>query len=156
MGQKIVGCKWIYKKKEGIPGTKDARYKARLVAKGFTQGEGIDYNEIFSPIVKHTSIRVLPAMAALYDLESEQLDVKTVFLHEAEYIVATEAVKEATWLKGLGTVMVEKISTIENPADVMTKHIPENKLKHCLDLIGINSVKEPINMMGKIVELDPL
>lgn len=36
-GQKIVECKWVYKKKDGIPGVEDARYKARLVAKGFTQ-----------------------------------------------------------------------------------------------------------------------
>ncbi|KAK3026189.1 hypothetical protein RJ639_042141 [Escallonia herrerae] len=44
---------------------------------------------------------------------------------KAEYIAATEATKEAIWLKGLGTVMVKKISTDENPADMMTKHITE-------------------------------
>lgn len=55
-GQKIVGCKWVYKKKDGIPGVEDARYKARLVAKGFTQREGIYFNEVFSPVVKHSSI----------------------------------------------------------------------------------------------------
>lgn len=41
-GQKIVGCKWVYKLKEGIPGVERARFKARLVAKCFTQREGID------------------------------------------------------------------------------------------------------------------
>ncbi|KAK3009128.1 hypothetical protein RJ639_013703 [Escallonia herrerae] len=60
----------------------DARYKERLVAKGFTQREGIDYIEIFSSVLKHTSIRVLLTMVALYDLELEQLDVKTAFLHD--------------------------------------------------------------------------
>ena len=73
--QKIVGCKWIYKKKDGI------RFKARLVAKGFTQRKGIDFNEVFSPVVKHSSIRVLLALVSLLDLELEQLDVKTAFLH---------------------------------------------------------------------------
>ncbi|KAK3017340.1 hypothetical protein RJ639_007521 [Escallonia herrerae] len=80
LSQKIVGCKWVYKK-EGIPEREDARYKARLVAKGFTQREGTNYNEIFFPVVKHTSIRVLLAMAALYDLELEQLDVNAALLH---------------------------------------------------------------------------
>jgi hypothetical protein len=80
-GDKTVGCKWIFKKKEGIPGVEDARFKARLVAKGYSQREGMDFNEVFSPVVRHSSIRVLLAMVALYDLELEQLDVKTAFLH---------------------------------------------------------------------------
>jgi len=46
-----------------------------------SQREGVDYNEIFSPVVRHTSIRVLLAMVAHQNLELEQLDVKTAFLH---------------------------------------------------------------------------
>ena len=80
-GKRAVGCKWVFKKKEGTPGKDDARFKARLVAKGFSQREGIDYNEVFSPVVKHSSIRVLLAMVAMSGLELEQLDVKTAFLH---------------------------------------------------------------------------
>ena len=55
-GKKIVGCKWIFKRKPGIPGVEPARYKARVVAKGFSQIEGVDYHEIFSLVVKHSSI----------------------------------------------------------------------------------------------------
>ncbi|CAL0304779.1 unnamed protein product [Lupinus luteus] len=80
-GKRPLRCKWIYKKKDGIPGVEDPRCKARLVVKGFNQKKGIDFNEIFSPVVRHTSIRVLLAFVALFDLELEQLDVKTAFLH---------------------------------------------------------------------------
>lgn len=52
-----------------------------LVAKGFSQKEEIDYNEIFSPMVKHVSIRLMLSIVVNKDYELEQLDVKTVFLH---------------------------------------------------------------------------
>ncbi|KAH9657090.1 hypothetical protein KPL70_022912 [Citrus sinensis] len=55
--------------------------KVRLVTKGFAEKEGIDYNEVFSPVVKHTSICILLALVAEYELELTQLDVKTAFLH---------------------------------------------------------------------------
>ena len=80
-GCKVVGCKWVFKKKLGIPGVEPERFKARLVAKGYTQREGVDFNEIFSPAVKHTSIGVLLALVSLWNLEIEQMDVKTTFLH---------------------------------------------------------------------------
>ncbi|KAK9076575.1 hypothetical protein SSX86_004909 [Deinandra increscens subsp. villosa] len=57
------------------------RFRARLVAKGYTQTAGIDYQEVFSSVVKHTSIRVMLSLVAVQDLELVQLDVKTAFLH---------------------------------------------------------------------------
>ena len=74
-GSRAIGCKWVFKVKD------DGRYKARLVAKGFSQRKGLEYDEIFSPVVRHTSIRILLAIVASHDLELEQLDVKTAFLH---------------------------------------------------------------------------
>ena len=57
------------------------RFKARLVAKGFSQIPGVDYNDVFSSVVKHSSIHTFFGIVAMRDLELEQLDVKTVFLH---------------------------------------------------------------------------
>ena len=49
--------------------------------KGFGQRKGIDFDEIFSPVVKMSSIRTVVGIAASMNLEVEQLDVKTAFLH---------------------------------------------------------------------------
>ncbi|KAG8473168.1 hypothetical protein CXB51_035114 [Gossypium anomalum] len=80
-GKKTVHCKWVFKKKEGTPGVEEPRYKARLVTKGYSQIPGVDFTDVFSPVVKHSSIRALLGIVAMHDLELEQLDVKTVFLH---------------------------------------------------------------------------
>ncbi|CAA7059582.1 unnamed protein product [Microthlaspi erraticum] len=79
--QRVIGSRWIYKYKLGIPGVEDPRFKARLVAKGYAQKEGVDYHEIFAPVVKHVSIRILLTIVEQEDLELEKLDVKTAFLH---------------------------------------------------------------------------
>ena len=57
------------------------RFKARLVVKGFGQRKVVDFDEIFSPVVKMSSIRTVLGIAASMNLEVEQLDVKTAFLH---------------------------------------------------------------------------
>ena len=98
-GKKEIGCKWVYAQKEGFPSKNDVRYKARLVAKGYAQMEGIDYNEVFSPVVKHSSIRILLALVAQFNMELVQMDVKTTFLHgdleEEIYITQPDGFKVA-------------------------------------------------------------
>ena len=78
-GKRALQNKWVYRLKEEDGGKK--RYKARLVVKGFAQKKGIDFDEIFSPVVKMTSIRTILSLVAVEDLHLEQLDVKTTFLH---------------------------------------------------------------------------
>jgi hypothetical protein len=71
--------KWFYRLKEEDGGKK--RYKDILVVKGFAQKKGIYFDEIFSPVVKITSIRIILSLVAVEDLHLEQSDVKTTFLH---------------------------------------------------------------------------
>nr|GEY30034.1 hypothetical protein [Tanacetum cinerariifolium] len=77
---KVVKCKWIYKKKTDMDG-KVHIYKARLVAKGCTQTYGVDYEETFSPVADIRAIRILIAIAAYYDYEIWQMDVKIAFFN---------------------------------------------------------------------------
>ena len=79
-GMKALKNKWVYKIKHDELSNRP-RYKARLVVKGFNQKKGIDFDEIFSPVVKMSSIWVVLSLAASLDLEIEQMDVKTAFLH---------------------------------------------------------------------------
>ena len=79
-GSKRVGCKWVFKTKRDFMGNVE-RYKDRLVAKGYTQKDGIDYKETFSPVSKKDSLRIIMALVAHYDLELHQMDVKTAFLN---------------------------------------------------------------------------
>jgi hypothetical protein len=67
-------------------------YKARLVAKGFRQIQGVDYEETFSPVAMLKSVRILVAIAANYDYEIWQMDVKTAFLngHLSEDVYMTQ------------------------------------------------------------------
>ena len=79
-GKKALKNKWVYiiKQEEHTP---HPRYNARLVAKGFSQKKGVDFDDIFSPMVKMTSIRVIFGLVARFNLEVGQMDVKTTFLH---------------------------------------------------------------------------
>ena len=79
-GKRPLRNKWVYRLKTD-ENSSQPRYKARLVVKGFSQKMGVDFEEIFSPVVKMSSIRVVLSIAARLNLEIEQMDMKTAFLH---------------------------------------------------------------------------
>eukprot|EP00253_Pinus_taeda_P035879 PITA_35879 len=73
-GRKLVRCKWVYRTKYGPDGKFD-KHKARLVAKEFSQVDGIDYTETFSPIAKMNSVCLVLSLAASFKWEVHQMDV---------------------------------------------------------------------------------
>jgi transposase InsO family protein len=79
-GMKALGVRFVFTIKRDANGNIE-RYKARLVVKGYLQREGVDFNEVFAPVSKHTTLRALLALVAAEDLELHQLDIKTAFLN---------------------------------------------------------------------------
>ncbi|KAB2634313.1 DNA polymerase zeta catalytic subunit-like [Pyrus ussuriensis x Pyrus communis] len=103
-GNKPIGHKWIFKRKLRPDGTID-KYKARLVAKGYRQKEGLNYFDTYSPVARITSIRLLIAIASVYNLETHQMDVKTTFLNgeldEEIYMEQPEeGYSDVNWISG--------------------------------------------------------
>ena len=74
-GHKVIGCRWVFNVKS------DSHKKARLIAKGFSQVEGLDLNELFSPVVCFESIRLMFALAALEGYYMTGVDVRTAYIY---------------------------------------------------------------------------
>jgi len=78
-GCKPVGCKWAFERKFRPDGTIE-KYNTRLVIKGYTQKEGEDFFDTYSPVARLITIRVLLSLVASHGLLVHQMDVKTAFL----------------------------------------------------------------------------
>ena len=77
---KAIGLKWVFKVKKNADGSIN-KYKARLVAKGYIQKHGVDFDEVFAPVARIETVRLIIGMAASHRWELHHLDVKTAFLY---------------------------------------------------------------------------
>jgi hypothetical protein len=76
----VIGSRWVYKLKRDANGQID-RYKARLVAKGYGQKQGVDFSEVFAPVVRYCSLRILLSIAVSIGIKIRQYDVTSAFLN---------------------------------------------------------------------------
>ena len=79
-GKSVVTSRWIYKMKHATNGSID-KFKARFVVRGFSWREGIDYEEMFTPVTKYASIQAMISIASVIGWRIHQMDVKTTFLN---------------------------------------------------------------------------
>ena len=78
--QKAIGLKWVFKVKKD-PNGNIVKYIARLVAKGYAQQHGVDFDEVFAPVARIETVRVLLALAAQDGWQVHHMDVKSAFLN---------------------------------------------------------------------------
>lgn len=83
-GHKAIDLKWVYKVKRDTTG-KILKHKARLVAKGYVQKYDIDFEEVFAPVTRMETVRLLLALAAKNSWEVHHIDVKSAFLNGTLY-----------------------------------------------------------------------
>ncbi|KAJ9560140.1 hypothetical protein OSB04_005300 [Centaurea solstitialis] len=97
-GRKPIGLKWLFKLKRD-PNGKIIKYKARLVAKGYVQKPGVDFDEVFAPVARLETIRILLALASSRGWKVHHLDVKSAFLNgnleEEVYVTQPEGYVKA-------------------------------------------------------------
>ena len=79
-GHRAIGLKWVFKLKRNEEG-EVVKHKAHLVAKGYVQKQGVDFEEVFAPVARLESVRLLLAIAAYHSWEVHHMDVKSAFLN---------------------------------------------------------------------------
>ena len=74
-GHKVTKNRWVFDVKT------DSRKKARLATKGYSQIEGLDYDQVFSPVVQFETVHLILALAALEDMHVSRLDIRNAYLY---------------------------------------------------------------------------
>nr|CAN73703.1 hypothetical protein VITISV_000540 [Vitis vinifera] len=133
------------------------RYKARLVVKGFQQKKGIDYTEIFSPVVKMSTIRLVLGMVAAENLDLEQLNVKTAFLHGSGIEEINNLKKQLSKqfaMKDLGAAkQILGMRIIRDKANGTLKLSQSESMKKVLSRFNMNEAKPVSTPLGSHFKL---
>lgn len=132
-GQKLIGLKWVYKLKRDANG-EVVKHKARLVANGYVQKKGIDFEEVFAPVTKLETVRLLLALAAKKGWEVHHMDVKSAFLNDdlEETVYVTQP--EGFIVEGKSHMVYKLIKALYG-----LKQAPRawySKLRKCLEKLG--------------------
>ncbi|KAG7300019.1 hypothetical protein JYU34_017061 [Plutella xylostella] len=137
-GKRAIPCKWVYKTKRNENG-EIVKYKARLVIKGYKQRKDIDYQEVFAPVVRYTSLRCLVATAAnregTVNTVKEKLTQKFKMkdLGEARFCIGLKITRKEDEISLDQSLYIEKIlqrfgmaesKAVNTPCDVSMKLIP--------------------------------
>ena len=150
---KPIGLKWIFKLKKN-PHGEVIRYKARLVVKGYSQKKGVDYEEVFAPVVRFESIRALIALAALRRWMIHHLDVKSAFLNgDIEEVIYVKQPKGFAIKGNEGNVLRER------KALYGLKKAPRAwyfKLHNCLISLGLAKSNHEQSLYLKQTSIDTL
>ncbi|KAL1215284.1 Retrovirus-related Pol polyprotein from transposon TNT 1-94 [Cardamine amara subsp. amara] len=132
-GAKPISLKWVIKLKCNSDGSIN-KHKARIVAKGYVQQRGVDFDEVFAPVARLETIRLLINLAASNGWEIHHLDVKTAFLHgelkETVYVTQPEGFEE----KGCEDKVYKLKKALYGPRawnDKLNKILKELKFEKC-------------------------
>jgi hypothetical protein len=104
----MVTCKWLFKHTYHVDET-FAKYKVQLVARGFSQVEGFNYAETFSPMVKFTFLHIIIVLTATYGYHIHQMDVQTKFFHGHfnEEFFMQQPPSYACWSRDQGVLIIK-------------------------------------------------
>ena len=149
-GVKPLSTKWIFKIKRGEHG-QIIKFKARLCVRGFEQEQGIDFEEVFSPVMRYNSLRTLLSLAAdiyrkyindlklqIHDYEIKQMDVTTAFLHgELEEDVYIWAPEETEYEPGTVLKLDRSLYGLKQAPRVFNTSLN----KHLVERMGFKQLK---------------